>query len=153
MQALDYRVKDVLDGLRERTGCDLAALAEIDRRERQTRWTQASGNRNDRYASIVVRHGQGIEGEVVKIGRGIAWDNENAPKLAGCSILLTERLLSAYATPVSAGGETVGIVLAGDRTRQCYGLEKRAEVLRAAEAIAEWMAQREKSDPEEDGLR
>jgi len=139
MQALDPRIKGSLDGLRESVGCDVSALAVIDRRERLTRWIGASGNRNERYSSIVVGHGQGIEGEAAKVGRGLAWSFEESPKYAGYSILLTERLMSAYVVPVQAAGECVGILLVGDRSNAAYGPEIRGLVAGAAERIAEWL--------------
>ncbi|WP_372629447.1 GAF domain-containing protein [Cohnella sp.] len=138
MQTRDTQIQGVLDGVRGAVESDLAALAVIDRRERSTRWKWASGNLNDRYSYISVGYGQGIEGEVIKVGRGLVWDSGEAWKRAD-SILLTERLQSAYAAPVMAGPEIVGILLAGNRTKRAYGPPERETVTKAAAEIAEWI--------------
>ncbi|MFB9275680.1 GAF domain-containing protein [Cohnella cellulosilytica] len=138
MQTTDARIRGMLDGVRGATASDLAALAVIDRRERSARWRWASGNLNDRYSYISVGYGQGIEGEVIKVGRGLVWDSGAAGKRPD-SILLTERLQSAYAAPVMAGQDIVGILLAGDRTKRSYGTPERETVTKAAEEIAEWI--------------
>ncbi|TVY01203.1 GAF domain-containing protein [Cohnella terricola] len=129
---------DKLSELRAAVGSDFASLAVVDRRERYTRWKWASGNLNERYLNISVRHGQGIEGQIIKVGRGLAWDYEESRKRTD-SILLTERLLSAYAEPVMSGQEIVGILLAGDRTRRVYETAERDAVAQAASEIAEFI--------------
>ncbi|XID92729.1 GAF domain-containing protein [Paenibacillaceae bacterium WGS1546] len=141
MNATDMRIQALLDKLREEIGSDLSSLAVVDPRDRHTRWRWASGNRNDRYLSIRIRHGQGFEGEVVKVGRALAWNDANGNSggnlYAGYSILLTERLRSAFAAPVMAGTEVAGILLAGDRGPRAYGNGEREAVLRTSREMAE----------------
>jgi len=138
MQTQDARIRGALEGIRAAVASDMAALAVIDRRERGARWKWASGNLNERYSYISAGYGQGIEGEVIKVGRGLAWNSENAKKRAD-SILLTEKLQSAYAVPVMAGKEIAGILLAGDRTKRTYGEPEREAVAKVAGEIAEWI--------------
>ncbi|MFC4597624.1 GAF domain-containing protein [Cohnella hongkongensis] len=138
MQTMDTRIQGVLDEIREVLASDLTALAVIDRRERSARWRWASGNLNERYSYITVGYGQGIEGEVIKVGRGLAWDNGSDKKRAD-SILLTEQLQSAYAVPIVAERDIVGILLAGNRTKRAYSSPEKEAVANAAAKIAEWI--------------
>jgi signal transduction protein with GAF and PtsI domain len=137
MQAQELQIQGTLNGLRAEVGSDLSALAIIDRRERYSRWKWVSGNLNERYLNISVRYGQGIEGEVIKVGRGLAWSYEESKKHAGYSIILTERLVSAYAVPVMEEREIAGILLVGDRTQRAYEASQRQAVTKAAAEIAE----------------
>ncbi|QTH41455.1 GAF domain-containing protein [Cohnella sp. LGH] len=137
MGTRDIQIQGVLEGVRGALDSDLAALAVIDRRERSARWRWASGNLNNRYSYISIGYGQGIEGEVIKVGRGLVWDSGNAKKRAD-SILLTEGLQSAYAAPIMAGSDIVGILLAGNRTKRAYGQPERETVTKVAAEIAEW---------------
>ena len=137
MGTRDTQIQGVLEGVRGALDSDLAALAVIDLRERSARWRWASGNLNNRYSYISIGYGQGIEGEVIKVGRGLVWDSGSAKKRAD-SILLSERLQSAYAAPIMAGTDIVGILLAGNRTKRAYSQLEREALTKVAAEIAEW---------------
>lgn len=139
---MGLRAGDILSGMREQTSCDFSALAVIDGKERCISWKWASGNLNDRYLNIRVRHGQGIEGEIIKVGRGMTWDKMDSKKAnvhANYSIWLTERLESAYAVPVWIGKEMKGILLIGDRSPRIYEINQRETVNRVATELADNM--------------
>lgn len=140
MEETEMRVKDILNTLRRELDCDFSSLALIDRRDRATCWRWASGNLNERYSNICVQHGQGLEGEIIKVGRGLAWDRSASRKnklYAEYSILLTEQLESAYATPIIASGDIIGILLAGDRGKRIYTAPERVLIEQTASSVAE----------------
>ncbi|QMV43086.1 GAF domain-containing protein [Cohnella cholangitidis] len=139
MKADEKRIREMLNGLRQEAAVDFSALAAINHRERYTCWRWVSGNLNERYSNIRVRHGQGIEGEVIKVGRGLSWNkNESqvASEHAKYSILLTEKLESAFAVPVMAGQSMSGILLIGDRSHRIYEAAVREKVVQAGMKIA-----------------
>jgi len=132
-------VKTALDALRRETGSDFSSLALIEPAELRTKWKWASGNLNERYLNMSARRGRGLAGEIVKVGRGIVWskaDLEKLRPLPDYSILNAERLMSAYAVPVAAGGEVAGVLLVGGRDERAYGQEDKQIVAKAAERIA-----------------
>ncbi|WP_239616019.1 GAF domain-containing protein [Cohnella mopanensis] len=139
MEAIERRIREVLNELRQEVDCEFCALAVIDRRERHTCWRWASGNLNERYLNIRTRHGQGIEGEIIKVGRGLSWyrkGSKEANILASSSILLTEKLESAYAVPVMAERTISGILLVGDRSPRDYDAAVREIVWLTGAGIA-----------------
>ncbi|BBI31649.1 GAF domain-containing protein [Cohnella abietis] len=139
METIEGRMNEMLFRLKQEVSSDFSSLAVIDRRERIARWTWASGNINERYLSIYPRRGQGLEGEIIKVGRGIAWnkaDSMNRGLNPGYSIMLAEQLLSAFAAPVIGSQDILGVLMVGDRRERIYGAIDREIVERAAQAIA-----------------
>jgi len=140
MEETEMRVKDILNKLRQELDCDFSSLAIVDRRDRAACWRWASGNLNERYSNICVQHGQGLEGEIIKVGRGLAWDRSGSRKdklYAQYSILLTEQLESAYATPIIDRWDIIGILLAGDRGKRIYTASERGLIEQTASSVAE----------------
>jgi nitrogen regulatory protein A len=139
MEATERRIRELLNELKQEVNCDFCALAVIDRRERHTCWRWASGNLNERYLNIRTRHGQGIEGEIIKVGRGLPWyrtGSKGVNVLANSSILLTEKLESAYAVPIMAERTISGILLIGDRSQRDYDAAVRDKVALTGTGIA-----------------
>ncbi|WEK54860.1 MAG: GAF domain-containing protein [Candidatus Cohnella colombiensis] len=131
-----------LNDLKERINCEFVSIALVDNDSGMMKWRWAWGNLNDRYLFIEHRPNHGLSGQVMKIGRGIAWQRKELEEkrlLNEYSIMLVERLQSVYAVPVKVKVNTkfVGVLLIGDRTEQVYDQLVRDSVNEAADQVGE----------------
>lgn len=111
-----------LSELRQHLESDFCAIALFDASSRQIRWNAASGNTNEKFRYMVNRPGQGMAGEVIRIGRTVQRTcTSDEQRRSVDSIMLAERLVVAAATPVrTEDNKTVGILLMGRRIGSIY---------------------------------
>lgn len=123
-----------LEMLGGRSGSDFCAAAVYEPGSRQIRWSAAFGNANERFRHLVSRPGQGLAGEVIRVGRLV--HKVYAPdelSRSGDSIMVAERLLTAAAVPVyTEHGDIAGVLLMGRRTETPYSQEERKMLEEAA---------------------
>lgn len=116
-----------LQMLSDRSGSDFCAAAVYEPGSRQIRWSAAIGNANERFRHLVSRPGQGLAGEVIRVGRFVhkMYTPEELSR-SGDSIMVAEGLLTAAAVPVYAtSGDIAGVLLMGRRTEKPYIQEER----------------------------
>lgn len=141
----DFGIKQELERLLAELGSGFCVLGLLEPETGELRWKAASGNLSDRYRHMATRPGKGLNGSVVKVGRGVTLHvTELIAKreLHEYPILLAEKLRSAYAAPVMEGDKVRGVLLAGDRVKRIYKPEDRAGILAAAERLAKLLAER-----------
>lgn len=133
-------VTEKINWLREAIGCDFVGLAIQNKIGPDIRWHFASGNLNDKYERITVRYGKGVAGKVVSTGSPILVENfpENiAGKATDYPIMLAEKLKSSYAVPLFFNGVPKGVLLAGNRTDQSFGVPWCSAIRETASALEE----------------
>lgn len=131
----EYRLSE----LQKFTDSDFCAAAVYDASARQIRWVAASGYTNDKFRYMVSRPGQGMTGEVIRVGRMVqrACIMDGQPNTRD-SIMLAEHLLIAAAAPVrNEANDIAGILLMGRRTNAIYGAPELSMLKTAAEQIWE----------------
>lgn len=119
---------------------DFCALGLIEGNERLLVWKWVRGNISDRYMHMTSRPGKGLNGAVVKVGRGMSIHVAELiarRQLHEYPLLLAEKLRSAYAVPLMEGRQVIGVLLTGNRTKRIYGPTDRQA---AEEAGARMMA-------------
>lgn len=129
----EYRLSE----LRKLTDSDFCAAAVYDASARQIRWVAASGYTNEKFRYMVNRPGQGMTGEVIRIGRTVqrACITDGLPHTRD-SIMLAEHLMVAAAAPVrNEANDTAGILLMGRRSDAVYGAPELSMLETAAEHI------------------
>lgn len=134
MNAGEAEWEHYLSELRQHIESDFCALALYDASSRQIRWIAASGNINEKFRYMVNRPGQGISGEVIRIGRTVQRTcTSDEQRRSVDSIMLAERLVVAAATPVrTEDNETMGILLMGRRIGAIYTTPELAILEKAA---------------------
>lgn len=140
----DRTAQDALSRLREEISCDFCSLAAWAEESRELKWKLASGNVNDRFASITERAQSGLSHTVVKVGRAMSLqltDLLAARRIHEYPIMLAEGLRSAFAAPILLDRNVIGVLLAGDRRRRIYRTEERNRMATAAEQLAGWLSE------------
>lgn len=118
MEALQRLLRD--------TSSDFAALAPMETAKPRIQWAMACGNRNERYAHMVVKTGQGLAGEALRHGRWVKLDEsdgDEASKRLRCPLMLAEQLLAAAVFPIPGSKESaqpLGLVYVGRRQSGRY---------------------------------
>lgn len=103
------------------TSCDFVGFAIQDGEELEINWHIATGSSDEIYKQISVQYGVGIAGQV--ISKGLAMEIKQFPqKIPGQArdypIMLAEKLLYAYAAPVTENGIPKGVLMAGKRASE-----------------------------------
>jgi len=132
-------IKQEMDRLLADLGSDLCVLGLLEPGTGELVWKAAAGNLSDRYLRMATRPGKGLNGSVVKVGRGATLHVAELiakRELHEYPILLAEKLRSAYAAPVMPGDKVRGVLLVGDRVKRIYRPEDRVSISAAAERIA-----------------
>lgn len=115
----DYQ--DELDTLRREYQFDFAGLAlpMEDHVGTKIKWRFVSGNINDRYQRIILRHGRGVAGNVMKTGKPMiirdATQNDIQNTLFNFPIIISEALTSLIAIPLWHNHRVKGVLLFGQR--------------------------------------
>lgn len=126
------RVLHELDG-------DFCAFGLLVGESRALEWKLAIGHLTERYKQIVNQPGKGLNGAVVKVGRGMSLhvtDLIMKRELHEYPLMMAEKLRSAYAVPLMDGRQVAGILLVGHRFRRIYRPEDRARAEAAGQTIA-----------------
>lgn len=133
-------IRPHLDQIRATTDSDFAGLAMEEQYHRRIRWLAASGNRDDRYAELLIRPGRGLSGLVLKLGRPVIVDaampvSERERLRPDYSIMLVEQLIAAIAVPLAIQDEIRGVLLIGNRSERLYGDSQLQLVTNAAKDL------------------
>ncbi|MGG1517843.1 hypothetical protein ABE504_20675 [Paenibacillus oryzisoli] len=117
---------EALQSVQRAAASDFAALAPITGGQPRIQWKMAAGNRNERYAHMVVKAGQGLAGEVLRHGKWAKLDEGGAlaaGQLLRCPLMLAEQLLAAAVFPIPDPGgsaQPLGLVYVGRRQADSY---------------------------------
>ncbi|UNK16433.1 GAF domain-containing protein [Paenibacillus sp. N3/727] len=124
-----------LSELRKLTDSDFCAVAIYAASERQIRWVAASGYTNEKFRYMVNRPGQGIAGDVIRIGRTVQKTClSDEQRRDSDYMMLAEHLIVSAATPIQREhNETAGILLMGRRKGEIYGVSELTQLESAAE--------------------
>ncbi len=128
-----------MDRLLADIGSDLCVLGLLEPGTGELVWKTAAGNLSDRYQRMATRPGKGLNGSVVKVGRGATLHVAELiakRELHEYPILLAEKLRSAYAAPVMPDDKVRGVLLVGDRVKRIYRPDDRESISAAAGRIA-----------------
>ena len=123
MKTPEHAMEQRLLQLRQLTGADFAALAVSDEDGSTYRWRNASGSRNNRYRRIVLRHGKGIVGTVIRSGRPLVMEDFNLQHVINPTdypIVLAEKLVSIVGYPIAFEDRVAGVLLVGNRSRRPF---------------------------------
>lgn len=132
-----------MDRLLSDLGSGFCAFGLLQQGSGELVWEAAVGNLSDRYRRMATRPGKGLNGSVVKVGRGAAFHVAELiakRELHEYPILLAEKLRSAYAAPVMEGDKVRGVLLVGDRVKRIYRPEDRERIASAVERMAKLLA-------------
>lgn len=146
MELAREAVEKELSVLRELLEVDVAAVSWKRARDRQWEWWAASGCRDERFRSLSIRIGRGIEGAVPRIGRSLIIDKEhpNGGKQREESALMhVEQLVSAIACPILVKDVPEGVLLAGVREERSFSKEQLQRTQLAAAMLGQWAEEAE----------
>lgn len=120
------------------TSCDFVGFAIQDGKELEVNWHIASGSSDEIYKQISVQYGEGIAGQV--ISKGMSMEIKEFPQqIPGQArdypIMLAEKLLYAYAAPVTENGIPKGVLMAGRRVSEPITDKEKALVDKTAANI------------------
>lgn len=137
MNAVEAEWVDYLSEMRQLSESDFCAVAIYNASVRQTRWIAASGNMNEKYRYMVNRPGQGLTGDVIRIGRPVQKVSmKEEQQTTNDSIMLAEHLVVAAAAPIrTEDNEVEGILLIGRRTKSIYSPKELALLENAAKCL------------------
>lgn len=116
-----YEYQDELERLRHEYQFDFAgiALPIDDNACTKIKWRYVSGNLNERYQRIILRHGRGVAGNVMKTGKPMiiadATQDEIQNTLFNFPIIISEELTSLIAIPLWHSHRVKGVLLFGQR--------------------------------------
>lgn len=136
-------IRRELEGVLADLGSGFCVFGLLDPGSGELVWKAAAGNLSDRYRLMTIRPGRGLNGSVVKVGRGTSLHVAELiarRELHEYPILLAEKLRSAYAAPVMQGGIVHGVLLVGDRVKRIYRPEDRERISAATVRLAELIA-------------
>ena len=143
MEAVQVKLENELNCLRESTSSDFSAIAWMDSPEdKLIRWKLTSGKSNEKYKSIVKKPGRGLAGTVIRMGSPLVLD-QTIPEINELrfkySIMLAEKLKSAIGVPINVGGVPRGVLLIGSRSEVIYPKEVLDEVKGSVNRIVTFM--------------
>ncbi|MBI5974332.1 nitrate respiration regulation accessory nitrate sensor NreA [Staphylococcus canis] len=119
-----YEYQDELERLRHEYQFDFAgiALPIEDHVATKIKWRYVSGNLNDRYQRIVLRHGRGVAGNVMKTGKPMIISDATADDIQNTlfnfPIIMSEALTSLLAIPLWHNHRVKGVLLFGQRAHK-----------------------------------
>ncbi|THF78042.1 GAF domain-containing protein [Cohnella fermenti] len=134
-------VERELSALRELLEVDVAAVSWKRARDRQWEWWAASGCRDERFRTLSIRMGRGIEGTVPRIGRSLVIDVEHpngSRQREESALMHVEQLMSAIACPILVQDVPQGVLLAGTREDRVFSREQLQRTQLAAAMIGQW---------------
>ncbi|GIO12997.1 hypothetical protein J19TS2_25520 [Cohnella xylanilytica] len=140
MEKVRELVERELALLRELLPIDVAAVAWSGAEDRRLAWWAASGCSDDRYRTLAIRPGRGLEGTVPRIGRPLvldAGDPGTPRRREESALMLVEGLHSAAAYPVSGEEGLCGVLLVGNRQARAYSQDH----LLVVQLSARWLGQ------------
>ncbi|WP_158630030.1 GAF domain-containing protein [Cohnella sp. AR92] len=143
-------VEKELSVLRERLQLDVAAVSWRRARDLRWEWWAASGCRDERFRSLSIRVGRGIEGSVPRIGRTLVIDGEHPDsdrQREDSALMHVEQLISAIACPIVIKDIPQGVLLAGSREERVFSREQLKSVQQFSAALGlamQTMAREEK---------
>ena len=120
---LRERIANELATLRRLLDTDVTAVAWKREEDNRWSWSMAVGCADDRYRSLAIRIGRGLEGSVPRIGRPLVIDDSHRDshvKRDESPFMRVEQLLSAAAYPISGTAGVNGVLLAGSRSARTY---------------------------------
>lgn len=135
-------VVGALERVRLATASDFAALARSHAAGPAGpawRWTEASGNRSERYRLFQVKPGRGVAGIALLTGRPVGSDRHRyADSLRSDDFPLwqAEGLAAAAAVPVLRGDAIVAVLLIGARAPRPYDSAELEQLAAAAASLA-----------------
>ncbi|UXR55398.1 nitrate respiration regulation accessory nitrate sensor NreA [Staphylococcus schleiferi] len=118
----DYQ--DEIDRIRHEYEFDFAgiALPSEDHVGTKIKWRYVSGNLNERYQRIVLRHGHGVAGNVMKTGKPMVipdtTHHEIQSSLFNFPILMSEQITALIAIPLWHNHRVKGVLLLGQRNQK-----------------------------------
>lgn len=133
-QTLNRLCQNLLKEIR----CDFVAFALLSSDQLEVGWQIASGNRDEMYKRISVHFGKGIAGHVISTNN--SYEIKHFPfdvkgRVRDYPIMLTEKLLSAYAIPFMYKSVPLGALLVGNRYRYEFSNNEKQIVKNAAARI------------------
>jgi hypothetical protein len=136
-------VRGAMERLMKETDSEFIALALYDPEQREIRWRVAYGALSDRYKAIAIRMGKGIAGDVLSTGRSMlihTFPEDVKDEPLEYPIMIIEKLVSCYATPVGDDRNVFGALMAGDRQGRVFAHGDREAVNRTARAVGKLFA-------------
>lgn len=124
--------------LLDQVSCDFAAFALLSSDKLEVSWQIASGNRDETYKRISVHFGKGIAGHVISSKK--AYEINHFPfdikgRVRYYPIMLAEKLVSAYAVPVTYRSVPLGVLLIANRFQHEFSEEEKDRVKNVASLI------------------
>lgn len=116
-------VEKELGLVRQLLATDVAAVAWKSNEDSRWNWWAAVGCEDDRYRSLAIRMGRGLEGSVPRIGRPLIIDEANADtqgRRDESPFMRVEQLLAAAAYPITGKAGINGVLMAGSRSARTY---------------------------------
>lgn len=138
IQELQASVRSNMEQLFQETEADFLSLALYDPEQREIRWRVAYGALSDRYKAIAIRVGKGIAGDVISSKRPLlirSFPDDIASEPLEYPIMIIEKLVSCYASPVGDEKGVFGALMAGDRMGRIFTKTDKEAIDRIARKI------------------
>ncbi|CAM3755212.1 GAF domain-containing protein [Cohnella lubricantis] len=123
MEEIRVQIEKELHMLRQLLETDVTAVAWKLKEDNRLSWWAADGCTDDRYRSLAIRMGRGLEGSVPRIGRPLIIDEANSDtqgRREESPFMRVEQLLAAAVYPIAGTDGVNGVLLAGSRSPRTY---------------------------------